>query len=281
MTTKPANSLPGARRLPPLPDPPRKTDMQEYTRFDMLAEANTLARRFDAQRADSSILVSGKGYLCRRRSDLPRAPYPDLVVAFDVDAAAIVDNNGYDISEVGKPPELVLEIASSSTGKNDYIGKRVIYAGFWRAGILALRRHRRPLPRRASGRRPPYPRRGIPADRAAYRGQRRNLGLQPSAVAVFVLGGGPSAVLGSQPGRLPVGPVGRTTGPHRRGRPGRRSRGPGPTPKPPALTLRPRAPSNWRKRCAACGADRLTRSYHVHKLAIKRTNPHPPRRFPA
>ena len=150
MTTKPANSLPGARRLPPLPDPPRKTDMQEYTRFDMLAEANTLARRFDAQRADSSILVSGKGYLCRRRSDLPRAPYPDLVVAFDVDAAAIVDNNGYDISEVGKPPELVLEIASSSTGKNDYIGKRIIYAGFgvreyWRFDATGGRYHDAPL----------------------------------------------------------------------------------------------------------------------------------------
>ena len=139
MTTKPVTSPQTARRLPPLPDPPRKTDMQEYTYFEMFAESSTLGRHLDAYplRADSTTLVSGKGYLCRRRSDLPRAPYPDLVVAFDVDAAAIVANNGYDINEVGKPPELVLEVASSSTGKRDYIEKRIIYAGmgvpeYWR-----------------------------------------------------------------------------------------------------------------------------------------------------
>lgn len=150
MTTKPVTQSPDSGRLPPLPNPPRKTDMQEYTRFDLPAEANTLARRFDAQRADTSVLVSGKGYLCRHRSDLPGAPYPDLVVAFDVDAAAIVDNNGYDISEVGKPPELVLEIASSSTGRRDYIEKRVIYADFgvpeyWRFDPTGGRYHDAPL----------------------------------------------------------------------------------------------------------------------------------------
>lgn len=132
MTTKPVTPRPNPRRLPPLPDPPRKTDMQEYTFFDMFAGGNTLGRHLEAypHRPDSTTLVSGKGYLCRRRSDLPRAPYPDLLVAFDVDAAAIVANNGYDISEVGKPPALALEIASSSTGRRDYIGKRVTYADF-------------------------------------------------------------------------------------------------------------------------------------------------------
>lgn len=150
MTTRPVTQPPDAGRLPPLPDPPRKTDMQEYTRFDLPAEANTLARRFDAQRADSTILVSGKGYLCLQRSDLPRAPYPDLVVAFDVDAAAIVANNGYDISEVGKPPALVLEIASPSTGRRDYIGKRVVYANlgvpeYWRFDPTGGRYHDAPL----------------------------------------------------------------------------------------------------------------------------------------
>ena len=139
MTTKPVAPQEPVRRLPPLPDPPRKTDMQEYTYFEMFAEASTLGRGLDAYplRADSTTLVSGKGYLCHRRSDLPRAPYPDLLVAFDVDAPAVVANNGYDISEVGKPPELVLEVASSSTGRRDYIDKRVIYAGmgvqeYWR-----------------------------------------------------------------------------------------------------------------------------------------------------
>ena len=152
MTTKPVRTLPDSGRLPPLPDPPRKTDMQEYTYFDMFAEGSTLARHLDAYpiRADSATLVSGKGYLCHRRSDLPRAPYPDLIVVFDVDAAAIVANNGYDISEVGKPPALVLENASASTGKRDYIGKRVIYADmgvpeYWRFDHTGGRYHDAPL----------------------------------------------------------------------------------------------------------------------------------------
>ena len=142
MTTKPLPTQPAARRLPPLPDPPRKVDMQENTFFDTLAEGNTLGRHLGAypHRLDSDILASGRGYLCRRRGDL-RQPgqtvQPDLIVAYGVDPAAIVANNGYVISEVGKSPELALEVASSTTGKNDYLGKRAIYAGlgvaeYWR-----------------------------------------------------------------------------------------------------------------------------------------------------
>ena len=142
MTTKPLPTPPAARRLPPLPDPPRKSDMQEHAHFEMLGESATLGLHFNAypRRAGSTTLIAGKGYLCRHRSDLQRpglAPYPDLLVAFDVNPRAITSNNGYDISEIGKPPALALEIASSSTGKNDYIGKRGTYANlgvqeYWR-----------------------------------------------------------------------------------------------------------------------------------------------------
>ena len=142
MTTKPPPTPPAARRLPPLPDPPRKSDMQEHAHFEMLGEGATLGLHFNAypRRAGSTTLIAGKGYLCRHRSDLQRpglAPYPDLLVAFDVNPRAITSNNGYDISEIGKPPALALEIASSSTGKNDYIGKRTTYANlgvqeYWR-----------------------------------------------------------------------------------------------------------------------------------------------------
>ena len=142
MTTKPLPTQPAARRLPPLPDPPRKVDMQENTFFDTLAEVNTLGRHLGAypHRIDADILASGRGYLCRHRGDL-RQPgqtvQPDLIVAYGVDPAAIVANNGYVIGEVGKSPELALEVASSTTGKNDYLGKRAIYAGlgvseYWR-----------------------------------------------------------------------------------------------------------------------------------------------------
>ena len=137
MTTKLLPTPPAARRLPPLPDPPRKGDMQESLNFELPANMNTLARHLDALDDDSTTLVAGRGYLCQSRSDLPRAPYPDMLVAFGVDAPELSLNNGYVIDEVGKPPALVLEVASASTGKNDYIRKRGTYANlgvpeYWR-----------------------------------------------------------------------------------------------------------------------------------------------------
>ena len=136
MTTKRVTA-PDAQRLPPLPDPPRKWDMQEFLHYDRPAVANTLARHLDALRADTTTFVAGRGYLCRQRSDLPRCPYPDLVVAFGVDATSIGETNGYVISEAGKPPDLVLEIASEHTARRDYIVKRPMYADlgvaeYWR-----------------------------------------------------------------------------------------------------------------------------------------------------
>ena len=155
MTTKPLPTPPAARRRPPLPDPPRKSDMQENAHFEMLGEGATLGLHFNAypRRAGSTTLIAGKGYLCRHRSDLQRpglALYPDLLVAFDVNPRAITSNNGYEISEVGKPPALALEIASSSTGKNDYIGKRVTYANlgvqeYWRFDHTGGEYHDAPL----------------------------------------------------------------------------------------------------------------------------------------
>ena len=45
-------------------------------------------------------------------------------------SSGIVERNGYVISEVGKPPDLVLEVASRSTGRRDYTVKREGYAGY-------------------------------------------------------------------------------------------------------------------------------------------------------
>lgn len=138
MTAQPHPGYPvGALRLPPLPDPPVKTDMQENLHFDRPAEMNTLARHLGALSEGSTTFISGRGYLCLRRSDLPSCPYPDMIVAFDVDAADIGETNGYVIEEAGKSPDLVLEVASSHTAQRDYTEKREIYAGmgvteFWR-----------------------------------------------------------------------------------------------------------------------------------------------------
>ena len=58
---------------------------------------------------------------------------PDLLVAFNADVQAYRDSNGYVISEQGKPPDFVMEIASRSTGRQDVEAKRPAYAAL---GIL-------------------------------------------------------------------------------------------------------------------------------------------------
>ena len=155
MTTKPLPAKPAAGRLPPLPDPPRKYDMQENTFFDQLAVGNTLGRHLGAfpHRPDARILASGEGYLCRERGEVQRTGQtcqPDVLVAFDVDARAIVANRGYVISEVGKSPAWALEVASVTTGRRDYLAKRPLYAGFgvkeyWRYDHTGGQYHDAPL----------------------------------------------------------------------------------------------------------------------------------------
>ena len=69
--------------------------------------------------------------------DKRRARYPDLLVTFGVNPAAYRASNGYVISEQGKPPDFVLEVASESTAEIDVGDKRRDYAAlgipeYWR-----------------------------------------------------------------------------------------------------------------------------------------------------
>ncbi len=116
-----------------LPDPPRPyIDMQQHP---YATAAFTILDAHFRERPD--VFVGGEGYLCRNTRDRSDWVKPDCLVAFGVDPDAILDRNGYVIDEVGKPPEFVLEIASSTTGRADYTTKRDIYAGqgvgeYWR-----------------------------------------------------------------------------------------------------------------------------------------------------
>ncbi len=111
--------------LEPLPYPPRIPDMQQYNHlvaFDSIIRAHFAAR--------TDVLISGQGYLRHEATNDAERLAPDCVVAFGVNPAAIVARNGYVISEVGKPPDFVLEVASRSTGRRDYTVKRTGYAGY-------------------------------------------------------------------------------------------------------------------------------------------------------
>ena len=113
-------------QLGQLPDPPRPyIDMQQYP---YACTAFIILDTYFRERPD--VFVGGEGYLCRDTRDKTGWVVPDCVVAFGVDAAAILDRNGYVIDEVGKPPDFVLEIASESTGRADYTSKRDAYAGY-------------------------------------------------------------------------------------------------------------------------------------------------------
>ena len=128
MTTRGSLKKPdtgGHSHLEPLPDPPREPDMQQRRRtaaFDAILMAH-FAHRND-------VLISGDGYLRHDPANEDEQFAPDCVVAFGVDPDAIVSRNGYVISEVGKPPDFVLEVASRSTGRRDHTVKRTGYAGY-------------------------------------------------------------------------------------------------------------------------------------------------------
>ena len=141
-TTSPPHSAAAAARprLTPIPDPPRDIDM--VTQLPHTARIHTILADWFRQRPDvlvSDVLVSGKGYLCRTAGEARRSPHPDCMVALDlsIPPLEIEMSNGYTISEIGKPPDFVLEVASESTGLRDCTIKREQYANlgvgeYWR-----------------------------------------------------------------------------------------------------------------------------------------------------
>ena len=74
------------------------------------------------------VFVEGNTIVCYNPDNLNDRVLPDCYVAFGVAPAAIYEQNGYLIWEVGKAPDFVLEIASVSTARRDMTFKRDLYA---------------------------------------------------------------------------------------------------------------------------------------------------------
>jgi len=87
--------------------------------------------------AFDDVLLTGEIYV-RLDGDDARELAPDFIFARQLsDPERVIRRNGYVISEVGKPPDLVLEVGSRSTGRRDYTVKREGYAAlgireYWR-----------------------------------------------------------------------------------------------------------------------------------------------------
>ncbi len=121
-----------------LPDPPerRPEDMTSFKHLAGTGNAHYLKQHFG--RPESTI-VSGELFLAldRRRGPGVEFRVPDLLIAFNADPQLYEANNGYVVSEQGKPPDFVLEIASPGTRAQDNTVKREFYvrhrvAEYWR-----------------------------------------------------------------------------------------------------------------------------------------------------
>jgi Uma2 family endonuclease len=100
--------------------------------------------------AFNDVLLTGEIYVRIDEEDA-RELAPDFIFARQVsDPKRVIRRNGYVISEVGKPPDLVLEVGSRSTGRRDYTVKREGYAAlgireYWRFDPSGGEYHDRPL----------------------------------------------------------------------------------------------------------------------------------------
>ena len=144
MTTKQPVGATVSETLPPdyiMPDPPKTPDMRQRRQITKIDAA--LLAHFKAR---GDVLVCGEGYLRHDATNASERFAPDCVVTFGVDPEATIRRNGYVVSEVGKPPDFVLEIASKSTGTRDYTVKREGYERYrareyWRSDESGGRWH--------------------------------------------------------------------------------------------------------------------------------------------
>ena len=147
MTSK-LGQQPGApRTLEKFPDFPPRDDMQNSIFLDRPAHQTALTEHFGNHGAT---IVLSEIPVRWTPSQTSGHRIPDLLVAFGVNSAQAVEQNGYSIRDLGKPPDFVLEVASESTGDNDIGDKRRDYSNFgtleyWRFDPTGGGRHDAPI----------------------------------------------------------------------------------------------------------------------------------------
>ena len=130
MTTKPQTLL-------PLPDPPEH-EQGDMTSVQHLGENGNLHHLAQYLGNPDTTIVSGERYIV----PIPGTPSnqriaPDLLISLNANPALYRHDNSYVISRQGKPPDLVMEIASRRTGETDVEDKPARYAAlgipeYWR-----------------------------------------------------------------------------------------------------------------------------------------------------
>ena len=131
----------------PFPEFPPRDDMQNFFHLNRPGYPAALDRHFGLSNSTVVLCEAPLRWTPRQRQG---HRIPDLLIAFNVDRATAIEQMGYSIREQGKPPDFVLEVASPTTGEEDYTDKRDDYAEFgvteyWRFDSSAGRHHDAPL----------------------------------------------------------------------------------------------------------------------------------------
>ena len=106
------------------PEFPPRYDMQNIDILHEIGYVGSLKRHFGLR---DTTLIYGELPIGTTLSIRLGLRIPDLIIAFDCDPARAIERQGYDITEQGKPPDFVMEIASKTTGRVDYTEKRIDY----------------------------------------------------------------------------------------------------------------------------------------------------------
>ena len=138
MSTTPLGPIEtGTGLLEPFPDPPTRhpDEMSSHRHLSNRGASYLLDWHFGHP---DTTLIAAELYIAPEPGlGVKGLRAPDLLIAFDVDPDAYHHSNAYIISEQGKPPDFVLEVASRSTGRIDVRDKPADYAAlgipeYWR-----------------------------------------------------------------------------------------------------------------------------------------------------
>ena len=143
MTTKPVASPSESGAIIQFPDVPPE-EVTGYHHVNFPGYPGALALHFGNR--ETTVILSEVAAGLFVTEDREGIRYPDLLISFNANPAAIIPRNGYLIPEQGRPPDFVLEVASESTGRIDEGRKRLDYARFrvleyWRFDYTGGRFH--------------------------------------------------------------------------------------------------------------------------------------------
>ena len=130
MTTTRPTDLPAAPATPfRLPDIPERHP-DDMTSVDSLHRHGAIANVIQHLGHPETTIVSAEHFVVPGPVFVAEeSRYPDLLVAFGVNPDAYAASNGYVITEQGKPPDFILEVASRHTAVEDLGAKKDYYEG--------------------------------------------------------------------------------------------------------------------------------------------------------